>query len=118
MSWGKFTDKKRRPSEFEIEEAIAPQRAAWVELTHFVREKYAPLEEWKYLYGKNYGWALRFLNKKQLLINLYPSEGTFTVQVNLSEPAVQQALHGELGAHVRQVIEAAHPCPKAPSPKI
>jgi hypothetical protein len=36
----------------------------------------------------------------------------FTVQVNLPEAAVQQALSGDFGEQARQVIAAAHPYPE------
>ena len=64
------------------------------------------------MYGKKYGWALHLQAGKKLVSNLFPTQGSFTVQVNLSEEAVQAALQTDLNPHVRQVILAAHPFPE------
>lgn len=112
MSIGIFTDKKHKPSAEEIRAAVGSKQAAWEDLSQFARQNYADQEELKFLYGKNYGWALRFLSRGKMVINLYPADGSFTAQINLPEFAVQKALGMDIGAHVRQVLETAHPYPE------
>ena len=112
MSVGCFIEKKHCPTEEEIIQALGARRDDWLALVYFLREKYADAEEWKFMYGKKYGWALHMRSGKKLVSNLYPTQGSFTVQVNLSETAVQAALQTDLNPHVRQVITAAHPFPE------
>ena len=101
MSIGAFTDKKQRPTEEEIRAMIGPKLPLWEKLIQFIRENYPSDEDFTFLYGKKYGWALRFRIRKQLLTSLYPAEGGFTVQVNLSPEAVEQALEMQPGKNVQ-----------------
>ncbi len=84
----------------------------WEELIRFIREQYPSDEDFTFLYGKQYGWARRFRIRKQLLTSLYPAEGGFKVQVNLSPEAVEQALAMQPGQNVREAIARAHPYPE------
>ena len=112
MSHGCFTDKKRQPGEDEVRAAIGARLPAWDELIRYIRIAYSPQEDFKYLYGQNYGWALRFRLKSQMLVNLFPRQDGFTAQVNLTEAAVQQALGQGVSPGVQQTIAAAHPYPE------
>ncbi len=112
MGIGLFTDKGHQPTEAQVIEAIGPQLPLWHALAGFVREQYPVQEDFKYLYGKNYGWALRFRVKGKLLVSLYPTQGGFTAQVNLSSDAVEEAQRMKLSKNVRQAIERAHPYPE------
>ena len=112
MSIGLFIDKKHQPTDAEVREAIGARLPLWQELVCFIRETYPAQEDFKFLYGKTYGWALRFRIKGQVLTSLYPTQGGFTAQVNLSPEAVEQAQSEGLGHNVRQAIERAHPYPE------
>ena len=112
MSIGAFTDKKYQPAEDEILKVIGPKLSTWQELIRFIRENYPSDEDFRFLYGKKYGWALRFRIRGQLLTSLYPAEGGFTVQINLSQAAIERALGMELGQNVREVIARANPYPE------
>jgi hypothetical protein len=112
MSYGAFTDKKHQPTEAEIQAAIGSQLSAWQELIRFIRENYPADEDFKFLYGKQYGWALRFRIRGQLLTSLYPAQEGFTVQINLSPAAVEQAQGMKLGENVQGAIARATPYPE------
>lgn len=112
MSVGIFTDKKYQPTDAEILEAIGPKLALWQELVRHIREGYPTQEDFKFLYGKNYGWALRFRIKSQLLTSLYPTQGGFTAQINLGPEAIEQAQAMALGENAQQAIARAHPYPE------
>ncbi len=112
MSIGLFTDKKHQPADAEVLEAIGARLPLWQDLAHFIRETYPAEEDFKFLYGKTYGWALRFRIKGQVLTSLYPTQGGFTAQVNLSPEAVEQAQSMRLGQAGRQAIERANPYPE------
>jgi hypothetical protein len=111
MSVGVFTDKNHRPTDAEILEAVGPRLSTWQELIHFVREKYRVQEEFKFLYGEQYGWGLRFSAKGKLLTSLYPVQGGFTVQIILRPEAVEKAQTMKMGRNVRKAMARAKPWP-------
>jgi len=106
---GIFTDKKHQPSDAQVLEAIGSRHSLWHNLIRYIRAKYPVQEDFKFLYGKNYGWGLRFRVKGQLLTSLYPRKEGFTAQVNLSPAAVEKAQRMKLGQSVQQAIERATP---------
>jgi hypothetical protein len=112
MSVGVFTDKKHQPTDDEVLAAIGSRLPLWQELVRHIRAEYSAEEDFRFLYGKNYGWALRFRLKGQLLTSLYPTQVGFTAQVNLGPAAIEQALGLNLGQNVQQVIARAHPYPE------
>jgi hypothetical protein len=112
MSIGAFVDKKHQPSDEEIHQVIGPKLPVWEELLHYIREHYPSDEDFKFLYGKKYGWALRFRKHGKLLTSLYPSEGGFTIQINLGPEAIEQTSNMQLGANVQQVIDNATAYPE------
>lgn len=112
MSIGLFTDKGHQPTNAQVLEAIGPRLPQWHALVRHVREQYPVQEDFKFMYGKNYGWALRFRIKGKLLISLYPAQGGFTTQVILGSDAVEKAQRMQLSENVQQAIERAHPYPE------
>ena len=112
MSIGIFTEKKYRPSENEIFETIGSMLPAWQSLTEFIRTNYTYKEDFKFQYGKNYGWALRFEVKKKLFTALYPAQNSFTVQVILNPEAVVKAQQMKLSKKTQQAIAKANPYPE------
>jgi hypothetical protein len=112
MSIGAFTDRKHEPTEDEILEVIGPKLSVWQELGQFIRQRYPSDEDFKFLYGKKYGWALRFRIRGKLLTSLYPTEGGVTVQINLSPEAIEQAQGMKLGEHAQEAIARANPYPE------
>jgi hypothetical protein len=113
MSVGIFVDKNYRPTEADITAAVGPRLALWRALVAEINTTYpAAQDDFKFLYGKKYGWALRFRIKNQLLTSLYPAENGFKVQINLSPEAVDTVLSMGMGANVRQAIEQAYPYPE------
>lgn len=112
MSVGVFSDKKHQPSEVEIREAIGSKFTLWQDMIRFIRGKYAVQEDFRFLYGKNYGWGWRFRVKGQLLTSLYPRTEEFAVQVNLSPAAIEKAEQMKLGKSVQQAIRQAQPYPE------
>ena len=109
MSIGLFTDKTQEPTNAQMHEAIGPGLQLWQSLLHFVREQYPVQEDFRFMYGKKYGWALRFRIKEKLLVSLYPRQGGFTVQVILNPGAVEKARSMKLSRNVEQAISRARP---------
>lgn len=112
MSVGVFTDKKHQPTEAEMVEAMGSRLPIWQDLIRFIRDSYPVQEDFRFLYGKNYGWGLRFRVKGQLLTSLYPRTEGFSAQVNLGPAAVEEAQRMGLGQNVQQAIERANPYPE------
>ena len=112
MSIGLFTDKGHQPTDAQVLEAIGPKLPLWHALVHYVREQHSVQEDFRFLYGKNYGWALRFRVKGKLLISLYPAQGGFIAQVILSTDAIEKAQSMQLSNNIQQVIARAHPYPE------
>jgi hypothetical protein len=112
MSVGTFTERKHQPTDAEIRQAIGPILPLWQTLIGFIRDKYPVQEDFKFLYGKNYGWAWRFRIRGQFLTSLFPAQGCFKAQVNLSPAAVDVAQGMQLGKNVQQAIAHAHPYPE------
>ena len=112
MSYSAFTGKHREPTTMEILDALGPMAKTWGAFRQHLRETYAVQEDCKFMYGKKYGWALRFRQRGRLLTSLYPASGAFIVQVILSGAALEQAQSSELGKNARQAIEAANPYPE------
>lgn len=110
MSVGWFIDKKCRPSDSDVREAIGAMLPQWDALIQFIREHYAVQEDFTFLYGKKYGWALRFRVKGQLLTSLYPTKDGFTVQINLNPEAIEML--SDAGKNVQEAIERANPYPE------
>jgi hypothetical protein len=109
---GIFIDKNRKPKETEILEAIGLRISVWEKLISYIREKYLAQEDFKFMYGKNYGWALRFRIKGKLLVALYPLKSGFTAQVILNPEAIRKSQKMKLGKNVRETIARAHPYPE------
>jgi hypothetical protein len=112
MGIGVFIDRKHQPTNAEVLEVIGSKLSLWQELTRYIRERYPAQEDFKFLYGKNYGWALRFRIKGQLLTSLYPAKGGFTAQINLSSEAIDKAQSMTLGKNVKKAIERASSYPE------
>lgn len=112
MSTGCFTEKNREPSDEEVRHSIGPTLPLWDELIRHIRENYAPVEDFKFLYGKTYGWGRRFRLKGSLLATLYPALGCYKVQIILKPQAVDEALSMSLGLNTRRAIESANPYPE------
>jgi hypothetical protein len=109
MNVGIFTDKKHHPTETEIQVTIGTKWDLWQEAIQYLREVYSAEEDFKFFYGKNYGWALSFRLKSKLVISLYPRKEGFSAQVNLSPKAVEKAQAMALGHHAQQAIAQANP---------
>lgn len=112
MSVGLFTDKHHEPTEAEIQAALGSKLPLWQELIQFIREVYRPKEDFRFFYGKDYGWARRFRIKGRLLTTLYPRRDGYTAQVILNPAAVDMAQQMNLGQNTQAAIARAKPYPE------
>ncbi len=112
MSIGLFNDKQNQPSDTQVVEAIASKIHLWNQLIHAIRKQYPVEEDFRFLYGKNYGWAVRFRVKGQLLASLFPTQGGFITQVNLSPEDIKKALALKMSDNIQKAIQRANPYPE------
>jgi hypothetical protein len=112
MSFGAFTDKNYQPTETEVVKTLGPMLQAWHALGQFIRENFSVQEDFKFLYGKKYGWALQFRIKGILLTSLYPNDHGLTVQIILDPKAVGRVQCMKFGKSTQQVIASAYPYPE------
>jgi len=108
MSIGLFIEKGCAPSEVEISKALGPTLESWKELSRWLAQTLRAQRELRYMYGKKYGWALRFQIGGRLLCALYPTQSGFTVQVILNQRALEQVTQFTLSNNVKQAIDRAH----------
>ena len=78
-----FVDRAQEPSHASLRKILAGARAAWDDLEAHLAETYALNGSFHFMYGKKYGWALRFRQGARLVLAMYPNEGRLTVQVIL-----------------------------------
>lgn len=112
MSFSAFTDKNHQPTPFEMQIVTGSKLPEWEQVIKLLRDNYSTQEDIKFLYGKKYGWAMRYRIKGKLLASLYPAEGGFTVQLILSQKDIKKALDMNLGRNVRDTIEKATTYPE------
>jgi len=112
MSVSYFADKTHQPIDAEICEAIGSLYPTWQVLLQWIRGQYTAHEEFKFLYGKSYGWGLKFTVKSSLLTALYPGNGNFTVQIILKPEAIEAVQGMKLGKNSVQAIKRANPYPE------
>jgi hypothetical protein len=75
-------------------------------------EVYGLRAGWHFMYGRNYGWALRFQRGDRLVLAMYPNKNRFTVQIILSQAQVKTALAMGLAPRIMQVLRAATKYPE------
>ncbi len=112
LSIGFFTNKSHTPEPEEIRDIMGSCFPLWEELLTHIRQTYHPVEDFKFLYGKNYGWGVRFRLKSKLLTSLYPAEGRFFSQIILNPAEVETVSSMNTGRNVRQAVDSATPYPE------
>lgn len=108
VSYGLFTDKHIQPSPNEINEALGTVQAEWTSLGDFVHSHYRTQEDFKFLYGRDYGWALRFRHKGKLLTALFPNRDHFTCLVILNWEQLGLVENIKFHSSTRKAIDSAN----------
>jgi hypothetical protein len=109
MSHGLFTDKTWRPSVESIEEALGLSLPLWHELGTYLRTNFRTKEELVFLYGKEYGWALRFQISGKLLCALFPNADYFVTLMVMSQAHLKLIEGIKLHQKVKSAIQSANP---------
>jgi len=107
MSIGAFTGKTSKPTDDEVVSTLGPSYQRWLSLVEYLRGGYKAKEDFAFLYGKGYGWALRFRLKGRLLTALFPNNGYFSVQVNLNRAQLAETEGMQLHKNAVSAIREA-----------
>lgn len=108
MSHGFFTEKSLPPKIELIEKELGSSLSYWRSLTVFIRAACKPREELRFLYGKDYGWALRFQSRSKLLCALFPNKGYFVTLLIMSRAQLKQVKGMKVSKNIQSAIESAH----------
>ena len=112
MSTSAFIDKSRQPTEKEIVSALSSAYPNWVSMLSEIRKIERTQEDFKYMYGKPYGWAIRFRVRGKLLASLYPNQNHFLVQIILNPKQLDEAQEIQLHPNAKEAIQKANPYPE------
>ena len=112
MAIGVFAEKGCPPTEPQIRGALGSTIELWDELNRWLSETLRARQEWKYMYGRKYGWARRFQLRGSLLCALYPAQNGFIAQVVLSRALLEQASLLKLSNNSKRAIHRARPYPE------
>jgi hypothetical protein len=110
--YGCFVDRTREPSGASIRTALGAARPAWDDLAEHLADQYALAGTFHFMYGKRYGWALRFERGGRLVLAMYPNQRHLTVQVILSQAQVAAASAMDLPSPVAHALAAATDYPE------
>ncbi len=112
MSRSAFVDKVYPPSETDIATVLGPAYANWNSMLEEIHRAGRTQEELKFLYGKPYGWGIRFKLKSKLLAALYPNQSYFVVQIILGLEQLKEVEHIRLHSNATEAIRNANPYPE------
>jgi hypothetical protein len=112
MSKSAFIDRRHVPSETEIVTTLSSAHANWNSIVEEIRKVARTQEDFKFMYGKPYGWGIRFRLKGKLLAALYPNQNYYVVQVVLGPKQLEEADHLQLKPNAREAIQSANPYPE------
>lgn len=99
--------KGQQPTEEEMVNFIgAPANEAWLELRHFIDDRYDIPSTILY-YGAKYGWTFRYRKSGRTFCSLFPEKNGFTVLIVLGINESQKALaiRDELSLKISNLLE-------------
>jgi hypothetical protein len=112
VPFGCFVDRTREPGSARVRTALASARTAWDNLEAHLAGVYGLRGSFRFMYGKRYGWALRFEQGGRFVLAMYPNRGHLTVQIILTRAQVAVASAMNLPSAVARVLEAATDYPE------
>jgi len=112
MSIGKFSDKDHVPTKKEISSALGSSTSNWNSILEEIRKSSKVQEDFKFMYGKKYGWAVRFRLTGKLLTSLYPNLNYFVAQIILNSNQLLGIKNVRLHESAQRAIEDANLYPE------
>ena len=107
MTLSAFADKTAPPDAMALQAVLGPAYPNWLTLQATLRDRVGPLDEvWAHA-GKAYGWSMRLLKGKRVVVYLAPQEGQFLLSVALGEKACALAVERNLAPFLLEAMAAA-----------
>jgi hypothetical protein len=113
-----FGDRKRIPTDRELDAALGPAIGLWGAVKAALAEEFHPLvESWSFA-GKAHGWSLRLKRGDRAIVYLTPLAGGFRASLALPERAVPVALGTDLPGPILAVVASAPTYPEGRAVRI
>jgi len=106
-----FVDRSLKPTLEDVRTALGKACDAWDEMEAHLSDAYGLKGSLHFLYGRRYGWALRFERAGKLALAMYPNHNRITVQVILGRAQVAQATGIRLPSRVLKALSSSKPYP-------
>lgn len=102
-----FTDKKKKPDEADLKEALDRTYAFWKTIAAFTTQCYpSATEEWNYS-SEKYGWSYRISDKRRVLIYLLPRDKFFKTAFVFGQKATDDILKSDVSSSIKNELNAA-----------
>jgi Protein of unknown function (DUF3788) len=95
-----------------IRTALGKACAPWDDLEGHLAKVHGLSGSFHFMYGKRYGWALRFERGGRLALAMYPNQEHLTVQIILNRAQVAAAASMRLSRAIARVLQAATDYPE------
>jgi hypothetical protein len=104
-----FTDKKKRPEETDLKDALGKTYLIWQMIREFTTQNYKrATEEWNFP-GEKYGWSFRIRDKKRVIVYLLPREGYFKVAMVFGPKATDSVIGSGISGEIKEELKNARP---------
>jgi len=107
-----FVDKAHPPTDETIAATLATAAAAWTRLQTHLLSARGVQGSLHYMYGRKYGWAMRFQRTGRTVAVLYPNARRVTLQVVLTGEQAAAARAAALPIDVLEALDAAREYPE------
>lgn len=102
-----FTDKKKKPDETDLKEALGPNYTFWKTIAEFTTQAYpSAIEEWNYS-SEKYGWSFRISDKRRVLVYLLPRDKFFKTAFVFGQKATDEILKSDVSDSIKNELNAA-----------
>jgi hypothetical protein len=110
MALSAFEDRTQPPAPDDLRAVLGVAAACWTALVADVREAAGPIDETWSFGGPKYGWSMRLVQGKRVLVYLTPQAGQLLVGAVLGEKAIAAAEASGLTS--RRTLDIVRAAPK------
>lgn len=107
MVYSILDDKTKKPTDKSLEAVLAKNYKLWVDITTHCDETYDNISlNWVFA-GEKYGWLLKILKKKRVIVNLVPNDKFVKIGCILGGKAMEAIKKIELLPETSTIIKSA-----------
>lgn len=107
MALSTLDDASSEPSDSEVLGVVGDSAQLWTDLVSRISRNHAPVEEQWHFGGAKFGWNLRLVRKKRVILYLTPQADTFLAGLVLGEAAVRAVPVADLPEHIAVLVDEA-----------